>query len=1021
MLRNCHLFVAFFLLLLHTPAYEQSPFVHTSQSPPFHHLTYADGLLGYNVTTMAQDASGFMWFGFGNGLQRYDGEKFLTYPFKVVTFLQPLPSSPLLTALMTDGSLQSFNPKNGSLTRLAPDSSKSIWYTDAGGKQWRLYNRYQEPLAGNKTICQGMAYLQWPNGACIGVRIFTDNSRKQTWVQGGTSGLILLDEVSGKVYEPGSGNGTALFGLLKQAAEWARGITLDVNYNLWIFTWTDLFLRYDTRQNKLHSYYIADLLQAAGEKRITGGFVNDILCDRQRNVWIATSKAGLLRYNPVTDKLTVIRADGENSRGLHYSFDVSRLYQDREDNIWIATDKGINHFNPYHQPFTLIRHEAGAASLPNGEITDVAETDKGDLLVATWGSGIGVYNQRKQHVRNWDFGDLHHNQVWCFAKRENGIMAAGCQYGVIHLLQPDGSVRTWQPPALERSTIRFMVNDRAGNTWIGLHSGKIALWRAGAEDVTVYNTNGNLLPPHTAYINNLFLDKTEKLWLATARGLKQFDPLKQTVSVNYQPLVDGIPKTVKKECYAVEELNDSLLLVGFENIGLYIFNRDKKRFTTVKINNETRPQTVYAIRKDGKGIIWISTAHELFQWDMAEQKFIPSSPSRYMLNSLFFINRIYPLRSGEWVSFTQSEVIFFHPAQQQKELLSREPVTITGFDLFGKTLPIDSLLENYGRIELAHKQNFFSVGFALLRFTNAHRIKYQYRLKGLDDHWIAAGNRRSAHYTAVPPGFYQFEVRQEGSQLTTSLPIFIKAAFWQTALFQVLIGLLGVGLIAGFVSWRIATVKQQARLKHQIAETEMAALRAQMNPHFIFNCINSIDALIQRNDKYNATMYLNKFAKLIRNILDSSKQNIVPLTKDLETLRLYIELEQLRNENKFVAEVSADALLLQDDYRVPPLIVQPYVENAIQHGLRHRPGNDGKLRVHVVRENGSLVYSIEDNGVGRTSAAMAVTDRSHYGLQMSSDRVKLFNEEEDASVSITDLEEGGKPAGTRVKVWLRVK
>src|SRR4030095_8653566 len=132
-----------------------------------------------------------------------------------------------------------------------------------------------------------------------------------------------------------------------------------------------------------------------------------------------------------------------------------------------------------------------------------------------------------------------------------------------------------------------------------------------------------------------------------------------------------------------------------------------------------------------------------------------------------------------------------------------------------------------------------------------------------------------------------------------------------------------------FVRRRIKTIRYESRLKQKIAETEMMALRAQMNPHFIFNCINSIDALIQSNDKYHANIYLNKFAKLIRNILDSSKQNVVALSKDLETLQLYTDLEQFRTENKFAVNIKAEISLLQDDYKIPPLIIQPFVENAI--------------------------------------------------------------------------------------------
>jgi LytS/YehU family sensor histidine kinase len=220
---------------------------------------------------------------------------------------------------------------------------------------------------------------------------------------------------------------------------------------------------------------------------------------------------------------------------------------------------------------------------------------------------------------------------------------------------------------------------------------------------------------------------------------------------------------------------------------------------------------------------------------------------------------------------------------------------------------------------------------------------------------------------------------------------------------------------------RVGVIRKEAALKQQIAETEMMALRAQMNPHFIFNCINSIDALIQSNDKYHATVYLNKFARLIRNILDSSRQNTVSLAKDLETLKLYIELEQFRNDNRFDYEICAEPGLLSDDYRVPPLIIQPYVENSILHGLRSRSGRMGNLLITVSRQEGHIRYVIEDNGIGRVAMEGKVPHKGDWshGMKMTSDRVRLFNNESEASVKITDLYQDGIPAGTKVEVQLK--
>lgn len=217
------------------------------------------------------------------------------------------------------------------------------------------------------------------------------------------------------------------------------------------------------------------------------------------------------------------------------------------------------------------------------------------------------------------------------------------------------------------------------------------------------------------------------------------------------------------------------------------------------------------------------------------------------------------------------------------------------------------------------------------------------------------------------------------------------------------------------------TKAEKDRAEYQIKETEMAALKAQMNPHFIFNCINSIDAYIHSNDKYNATLYLNKFAKLLRNILDGSKENTIPFSKDIETLKLYVELEELRHENKFKTLIAIDDELMSSDYKVPPLIIQPFVENAILHGLKNRQDNNGVLHIEIKKSGDKIQYLISDNGIGRDAANKIMQNKeSHYGMQMSYDRIKLFNQEQLPSLTVTDLYNNGYPAGTKIEVLLKL-
>ena len=201
-------------------------------------------------------------------------------------------------------------------------------------------------------------------------------------------------------------------------------------------------------------------------------------------------------------------------------------------------------------------------------------------------------------------------------------------------------------------------------------------------------------------------------------------------------------------------------------------------------------------------------------------------------------------------------------------------------------------------------------------------------------------------------------------------------------------------------------------------ELEMQALRAQMNPHFIFNCLSAIDNLIQTNQADNATAYLARFAKLIRSVLESSKHNSVTFQHDFETIRLYLEMEQFRCNNKFNYQLTAENELLHGDYKVPPLIVQPFVENAIHHGLLNKEDNNRQLQVQVQLKDEHIIYSIIDNGIGRKEAAIIKQrnkpDQRSYGIAITKERIHLHNKcEVNGDVEITDLEKNGIATGTK--------
>jgi LytS/YehU family sensor histidine kinase len=225
----------------------------------------------------------------------------------------------------------------------------------------------------------------------------------------------------------------------------------------------------------------------------------------------------------------------------------------------------------------------------------------------------------------------------------------------------------------------------------------------------------------------------------------------------------------------------------------------------------------------------------------------------------------------------------------------------------------------------------------------------------------------------------------------------------------------GIFLFIGFRNrQRIKQNQKELLLKAKISDVELKALRLQMNPHFIFNSLNSIGDYIQKNDTDKADYYLTKFAKLMRGILENSEEKEIPIASEIKMLELYMQLEASRLDNKFTYEFKIDEDIDIEAILIPPLILQPFVENSIWHGMKDKVGN-GKIIIEITKENKMLNFGIEDNGVGRSLAKKG--DQKSYGMKITKDRLEVLNKlkNTNASVCVIDLDQG-----TRIEVKLPI-
>ena len=318
-------------------------------------------------------------------------------------------------------------------------------------------------------------------------------------------------------------------------------------------------------------------------------------------------------------------------------------------------------------------------------------------------------------------------------------------------------------------------------------------------------------------------------------------------------------------------------------------------------------------------------------------------------------------------------------------------------------------------------------------FQGADDVRFRFMLEGYDPDWVSMERSRIIQYTNLEAGRYVFryEVSRPGKAWVggrTSPSLRVHMPFWERPRWRFLALAAIVGIGFGLYRMRAAELHRKQRieeaLRRQVAEVEMSALRAQMNPHFLFNSLNSIKNFILKEDLLAANEYLTKFSKLMRAILRNSKSLFISLEDELTALELYIDFEVMRFRDRIRVDIAIDPGLDPGETYLPPLMIQPYVENAIWHGLMQKEGQ-GNLSVRIAQDAGRLRITVRDDGIGR-EAAMRLKSKSaggekSYGMQITRERVELVRKALglEAQVRVADLRDPeGRPSGTEVTILL---
>lgn len=510
----------------------------------------------------------------------------------------------------------------------------------------------------------------------------------------------------------------------------------------------------------------------------------------------------------------------------------------------------------------------------------------------------------------------------------------------------------------------------------------------------------------------VYEDSINALWICTVgSGLVKY----RYLSNDFETI-----EPVKKISLFIRHLlpDGPLFWIATDN-GLVIYNWQQNKVIKHAILNTNGSSNVcYAIQKDNNGYYWVSTNLGIYKFNSKYELV-----QKYnMGNGLSFLeyNTACTLKdsAGNLYFGGVGGITHFNPLTLKQNQYSPPPV-ITSIKINDKRWLTGKNPNLNNDLSFTHKQNFLTIEFAVNNFSNEANNVFSYRLKGLNDEWSIPGTGNTANFTSLPHGHYTFELRSANSDGIWSkeiktLNIAILPPWWKTWWFAVLVFVAIGSIITFIVARRIKNIRYEASVQQQMAELEIKSLHAQMNPHFIFNSLNSIKEMILEDQKQNASRYLSKFAQLIRTSLEQSRQTFISIKQCVDHLRQYLEMEKLRFED-FTYTIEIDEDVNAEETQIAPMLIQPLVENAIWHGLRSKQ-NDRQLFIRFLKKGKTVICEVEDNGVGlhhsiKTKSAN-ILNHSSVGITNIRERLNLLNEKYNMECSLTINDKTDVPGKT---------
>ncbi len=886
------------------------------------------GLSQNNVYCIIQDETGFMWFGTWDGLNKYDGNKFTIYNrtngLVNETIYSLAQTSNGRIWIGTEDGLNTFDPRTGEIrtyihderdtSSLSNDRINCI-YEDKSGMVWvgtargiNLYNAKKDSFWQLFTDERDNTAIRnnWVND------IYQDKALNYWFAS--RYGLIRYHPetrvISRYYHKPGDPSSLC--------SNFITSLCEDNKGNLWIGTNRGLsMLDYKTKQ--FTSYYHDP--EVAGS--LSDNTINDVYLDHNNRLWVATNNGGLNLFDADAGAFIHFEHNPNKPNSLSNNR-VYTVYQDQAGALWVGTFKGISKIDTESSKFVAYRNDPAVKnSLSNNFIRDIIEFDETEIWIAT-DEGINVFNEKTElfsvlpirHFRK-DASSIY--SVRDMYKEDPGHIWIGTGSSGMMLIDSTGKVLKHykndprDSTSLGGNQVVYLLKDRRGDLWAATNNG-LSRMIAGTDHFVNYNVIIDVQPTEKfELIYDIHELENGEIWFASQNGLTQYFPENDSfATTRIKP--ERKDQVISNKLFSIKQINDSIFWLGTRGGGLVKYNRFDGSFEIFTEKDGLPNNVIYGFLVDPDSNYWISTNWGLSKFNPENQSFVNYDIKDGLQGYEFNGNAMLKTSSGKMYFGGMNGFNCFYP-REIKTNKNIPPVVITGFNVFNKPLAYNTLQKD--TLFLEHDDNFFSFEFAALDYTNPSKNKYRYKLQGVDETWRETdASYPEAEYTEVSPGTYTFEVigsnndgywNREGDQLT----LVITPAWWNSWAFRIPFLLIVIGLITYFIYYRFKTIKNKHAaekklldIEKQMFDIEQKALQLQMNPHFIFNSLNSIQSFVIKNDKDKAINYLAKFSQLMRLILANSRETYVPVKDELTALKYYMDIEKLRFDNKFDSMLS---------------------------------------------------------------------------------------------------------------------